>query len=61
MTHSQEQDWLSRAEACSYLGVSESSLLRYEKRGAITPYRTPGGHRRYRREDLDSVLRKSAS
>ena len=37
-------------------GISRSSLIRYERDGAIRPTFTPGGQRRYTREMLDAML-----
>lgn len=49
-------DLLSAGEAVKTLPISRSTLLRAEEAGKITPFRTPGGHRRYRRSDLDSLF-----
>ena len=37
-------------------GISRISLINYEKKGLITPVRTPGGVRRYRVEDIEQIL-----
>jgi predicted site-specific integrase-resolvase len=37
-------------------GISRVSLISYEKKGLITPVRTPGGIRRYRVEDIEQIL-----
>ncbi|ARI81563.1 merR regulatory family protein [Microcystis aeruginosa FACHB-905 = DIANCHI905] len=34
------------------LGVSIKTLRRWEQQGKISSIRTPGGHRRYRRQDI---------
>ena len=39
-------------EASDLLGVSIKTLRRWEQQGKITSIRTPGGHRRYRRQDI---------
>ena len=39
--------YLSISEASSFIGVSPSTLRRYERQGQIKPSRTIGGHRRY--------------
>lgn len=55
-----EQGRLLRArEAAAYLSVSLVTLRRMEKRGVLSPYRTPGGHRRYSHEMLDDYLESS--
>ncbi|MDY7040898.1 MAG: excisionase family DNA-binding protein, partial [Chloroflexota bacterium] len=43
-------------EACRYLGVSRTTLLKTEEEGLITSMRTVGGHRRYQRETLARYL-----
>lgn len=55
-----EQGRLLRArEAAAYLSVSLVTLRRMEKQGVLSPYRTPGGHRRYSHEMLDDYLESS--
>jgi excisionase family DNA binding protein len=54
------QERLIRArEAAAYLGVSLVTLRRMEKQGVLSPYRTPGGHRRYSLEMLEEYLENS--
>ncbi len=43
---------LSIEEAAKILGVSKSTMRRWEEEGRLKPERTPGGHRRYRSEEL---------
>ena len=43
---------LSLEEAAKVLGVSKSTMRRWEAEGRLKPERTPGGHRRYRSEEL---------
>ena len=50
-------DWLSIGEAAEYLGVSRDTLRRWEKRGKLKSYRTPGGRRRYTAYDLELALK----
>jgi len=42
--------------AASYLGVSQASLRNWSDQGKVPVYRTPGGQRRYLREDLERVV-----
>ena len=42
-------------EACKYLGVFHMTLRNWERRGKIKSFRTPGGHRRYRKSELDRI------
>lgn len=48
--------WLSIGNAALYTGFSPATLRRYEAEGHLTSIRTPGGHRRYTRTDLDAFL-----
>lgn len=50
------EKWLSVSEAGRALGLSRTSLLVAEDAGLLTPVRTPGGHRRYRPDDLRRYL-----
>jgi hypothetical protein len=43
-------------DAVEYLGISLSTLNRIEREGLLVPFRTPGGHRRYRQQMLDEYL-----
>ena len=47
---------LSLEEAAKILGVSKSTMRRWEEEGRLKPERTPGGHRRYRSEDLGQMV-----
>ena len=51
----------SIGEAANYLGVSVSTLRRWEKEGKITSERTKGGQRRYPISVLEPNLKKSES
>ena len=44
--------WLSLAKASELLGVHPTTLRRWADGGSITCFRTPGGHRRFRTQDL---------
>jgi len=48
---------LSISEAARVLGVSLSRLRRWSDAGVLPSYRTPGGQRRYSREQLEAFLR----
>lgn len=49
---------LSSKQAAEILGVNESSVKRWSDNGMLSCYRTPGGHRKFRREDLLLFSRK---
>ena len=54
---------LNVGQAAEYVGVSAASLRKWSNEGLVTVYRTPGGQRRYSREDLDvfmSSMREAA-
>jgi excisionase family DNA binding protein len=48
--------WLSIREACAFLGVAQSTLRRWTTDGRVPVFKTPGGHRRYAREDLRALV-----
>ena len=54
-----ERKLLNSREAAHYLGISLNTLYRMEKSGLLSPFRTPGGHRRYPVDMLDSYLERS--
>lgn len=53
---SAESPWISLGAACRLLKVSESTLRQWADSGRIRSYRTPGGHRRFSREDLYALM-----
>ena len=57
MTEHGQGQWLSLREASEILGVHPSTLRRWADAGTIPCTRTPGGHRRFRRIDLEQILR----
>jgi excisionase family DNA binding protein len=64
MTKRTEQDLtdlLTPAEASAVLRVSPRTLSRYETDGKIQCLRTPGGHRRFRRHDVEALLEAATS
>ena len=58
MEHDSNQ-LLNARQAAEYLGISLSTLGRVEREGFLIPFRTPGGHRRYRINMLDEYLELS--
>jgi excisionase family DNA binding protein len=50
---------LGAREAAKYLNISLATLYRIERGGKLTPFRTPGGHRRYNLAMLDEYLERS--
>ena len=49
-------EWLTLGEAARYLGVAQSTVRKWADMGRIETFKTPGGHRRFRREDLDHFM-----
>jgi excisionase family DNA binding protein len=54
-----EPDWLTLGQAAKYLGVAQSTIRKWSDVGRVPAFYTPGGHRRYRRGDLDAFLERS--
>lgn len=50
------EERLSIHAACAVLGVDQSTLRRWSDAGKIPVFRTPGGHRRYAKEDLRALV-----
>lgn len=48
--------WVSLGEASALLGVNEATLRTWADRGRLRTFRTPGGHRRFSREDISSLV-----
>lgn len=51
------EDWLELGEAADELGVHFTTLRRWADAGEVPCMRTPGGHRRFRRQDLEAFIR----
>lgn len=54
-----EFDWLTLGQAAQYLGVAQSTIRKWTDSGRVPAFKTPGGHRRFRRRDLDAFLDNS--
>ena len=52
-------EWLTLGQAASYLGVAPSTIRTWSDDDRVPFFKTPGGHRRYRRSDLDAFLEGS--
>lgn len=46
----------SISEAAEYLGVFPLTLRNWDAQSKVRAFRTPGGHRRFRKSDLDVIL-----
>jgi excisionase family DNA binding protein len=58
-TMAPQPEWLTLGQAAKYLGVAQSTMRKWSDLGRVSAFYTPGGHRRYRRADLDQFLDRS--
>jgi excisionase family DNA binding protein len=56
MSDEDTSSWLSLGAARRYLGVNESTLRRWADAGQVRSVRTPGGHRRFARADVQMLM-----
>ncbi len=55
----EDHSLLSSGEAAALVGISKPTLWRAVQRGLLSfAYHTPGGHLRFRREDLERFQRE---
>jgi excisionase family DNA binding protein len=54
-----DPDWLTLGQAAKYLGVAQSTIRKWSDQSLLPAFYTPGGHRRFRRRDLDDFLARS--
>ncbi|MDX6481235.1 MAG: two-component system, OmpR family, operon response regulator KdpE [Gaiellaceae bacterium] len=54
-----EPEWMTLGQAAKFLGVAQSTIRKWSDHGRIPTFYTPGGHRRYRRGDLEAFLTRS--
>jgi excisionase family DNA binding protein len=54
-----EPDWLTLGQAAKFLGVAQSTIRKWSDLGRVPAFYTPGGHRRYRRSDLEAFIARS--
>jgi excisionase family DNA binding protein len=52
-------EWLTLGQAARFLGVAQSTIRKWSDQGRVPAFYTPGGHRRYRRGDLETFLGRS--
>lgn len=50
------EQWLKTADAARTAGVGTSTIKRWADEGRLACRKTAGGHRRYRRRDLDEIM-----
>jgi excisionase family DNA binding protein len=60
MSISHEDEWLSLREAAEMLGMHPATLRLWADRNELPSRRTSGGHRRFRRADIEARLRQES-
>ena len=56
---SDQTQWISLGEASRLLQVNEATLRLWADNGHLRVYRTPGGHRRFSREDVIALTQQA--
>jgi len=51
-----EHEWLTLSDASKLLGVHPATLRQWSDEGKVRIFRTPGGHRRFSRSDIERML-----
>lgn len=51
---------LTPQQAAEYLGVNVATIKRWASKGKLVGWKTPGGHWKFRRSDLDALLPEPA-
>ena len=59
MAQRDDSEWLTLGQAARFLGVAQSTIRKWSDNGRVPAFYTPGGHRRYRRTDLETFLDRS--
>src|SRR4051812_13116785 len=55
-TMTEAPTWMTLSRASNYLGVAQATIRRWTDSGQLPSFKTPGGHRRFRQEDLDKFM-----
>ena len=50
------KEWLTLGQAAAFLGAAQSTVRKWADGGQLPAFYTPGGHRRFRRSDLEAFL-----
>jgi excisionase family DNA binding protein len=50
------REWLTLGQAAAFLGAAQSTVRKWADGGRLPTFYTPGGHRRFRRSDLEAFL-----
>ena len=51
-------DQMTIGDAAKHVGVSPDTLRRWEKKGRLTPRRSPSNRRYYTKDQLDELMKK---
>jgi excisionase family DNA binding protein len=54
-----EREWLTLGQAARFLGVAQSTVRKWSDEGRLPAFYTPGGHRRFRRAELERFVGRS--
>jgi excisionase family DNA binding protein len=55
------ENWLTLGQAANVLGVAQSTVRAWSDAGRLNVFYTPGGHRRFKRDDLDAFLTRNGA
>jgi excisionase family DNA binding protein len=55
-TNDNQVEWLTLREASALLGVHPATVRQWSDEGKLDTFRTPGGHRRFARTDIERLL-----
>src|SRR6516165_9265182 len=58
-TARRDPEWMTLGQAARFLGVAQSTIRKWSDQGRVPAFYTPGGHRRFRRGDLELFLARS--
>jgi excisionase family DNA binding protein len=50
------REWLTLGQTAAFLGAAQSTVRKWADGGRLPTFYTPGGHRRFRRADLEAFL-----
>ena len=59
MAYTDDSEWLTLGQAARFLGVAQSTIRKWSDQNRVPAFYTPGGHRRFRRADLETFLGRS--
>jgi excisionase family DNA binding protein len=51
-----DREWLTLGQAAAFLGAAQSTVRKWADAERLPTFYTPGGHRRFRRSDLEAFL-----